>query len=111
MEAYPALQSVFAGFDVFHDGCCNVGPDRPESTVYCDFQTRFSGEYGSFGLGDAEMGSESACYSFYRPNVRVIAVFDFDADAVVVFVERFYVALDIGEDLVEPIFVPGNLLP
>jgi hypothetical protein len=40
----------------------------------------------------------------------VIAIFDFDADTVVVFVERFHVALDIGEDLVEPIFVPGNLL-
>jgi hypothetical protein len=111
LEAYPALQSVFAGFDVSHDGCCDVGPDGPQSTVYCDSQIGFSGEDGSFGLGDAEMGSESACYSFYRPNVRVIAVFDFDADTVVVFVERFHVALDIGEDLVEPIFVPGNLLP
>jgi len=40
----------------------------------------------------------------------VIAIFDFNADAVVVFVERFDVALDIGEDLVEPVFVPGNLL-
>jgi hypothetical protein len=57
------------------------------------------------------MGSESAGDSFYRPNVRVIAIFDFDADAVVLFVEGFHVALDIGEDLVEPIFVPGNLLP
>jgi hypothetical protein len=57
------------------------------------------------------MGSESACYSFYRPNVWVIAIFDFNADAVVVFVERFHVALDIGEDVVEPIFVPGNLPP
>jgi len=41
----------------------------------------------------------------------VIAVFDFDTDAIVLFVERFHVALDISEDLVEPIFVPGNLLP
>jgi hypothetical protein len=46
------------------------------------------------------MGSEGACYSFYRPYVRVVAVLDFDADAIVLFVERFYVALDIGEDLV-----------
>jgi len=57
------------------------------------------------------MSSESACYPFYRPNVRVIAIFDFDANTVVVFVERFHVALDVGEDLVEPIFVPRNLLP
>ena len=41
----------------------------------------------------------------------MIAIFDFDADTVVVFVERFDVPLDIGEDLVEPLFVPGNLLP
>jgi hypothetical protein len=41
----------------------------------------------------------------------MVTIFDFDADTVVVFVERFYVALDVGEDLVEPIFVPGNLLP
>jgi hypothetical protein len=100
LEAYPALQSVFAGLDVSHDGGCDVGPDWPQSTVYCDSQTRFSGEYGSFGFGDAEMGSEGACYSFYRPYVRVVAVFDFDADAIVLFVERFHVALDIGEDLV-----------
>lgn len=40
----------------------------------------------------------------------MITVFDFDADAVVLFVERFHVALDIGEDLVEPVFVSGNLL-
>jgi hypothetical protein len=56
------------------------------------------------------MRSESASYSFYRPDVWVIAVFDFDTDAIVLFVERFHVALDIGEDLVEPIFVPWNLL-
>ena len=79
--------------------------------MYCNSQVGFSGEYGSFGLGDAEMGSESACYSFYGPDVWVIAIFDFDADTVVVFVERFDVPLDIGEDLVEPLFVPGNLLP
>ena len=40
----------------------------------------------------------------------MIAVFDFDAGAVVLFVERFHVALDIGEDLVEAVFVSGNLL-
>jgi hypothetical protein len=111
LEAYPALQSVFAGFDVSHDGCCDVGPDGPQSTVYCDSQIGFSGEYGSFGLGDAEMGSERASYSFYGPYVWMVAVFDFDADTVVLLVERFHVALDVGEDLIEPIFVPGNLLP
>jgi hypothetical protein len=57
------------------------------------------------------MGSESACYPFYRPDVWVVAIFDFYADAVVLIVERFHVALDIGKDLVEPVFVPGNLLP
>jgi len=57
------------------------------------------------------MGSESPCYSLDRPDVWMVAVFDFDAYAIVLFVERFYVALDIGEDLVEPVFVPGNLLP
>jgi len=41
----------------------------------------------------------------------MVAVFDFNVDAIVLFVEGFHVALDIGEDLVEPIFVPGNLLP
>jgi len=56
------------------------------------------------------MGSESPRYSFDRPNVRVIAVFDFDADTIVLFIESFHVALDIGEHLVEPVFVPGNLL-
>jgi hypothetical protein len=40
----------------------------------------------------------------------MVAVFDFDADTVVLLVERFHVALDIGEDLVEPVFVTGNLL-
>jgi hypothetical protein len=79
--------------------------------VYCNSQIGFSREYGSFGLGDAQMRSKSACDSLYRPNVRVIAIFDFDADTVVLLVERFHVALHIGEDLVEPIFVPGNLLP
>jgi hypothetical protein len=40
----------------------------------------------------------------------MVAVFDFDAYGVVLFVEGFYVALDVGEDLVEPVFVSGNLL-
>ena len=40
----------------------------------------------------------------------MIAVFHFDADAVVLFVERFHVALDVGKDLVEPVFVTGSLL-
>ena len=40
----------------------------------------------------------------------MVAVFYFDADAIVLFVEGFNVALNIGEDLVEPVFVPGNLL-
>ncbi len=109
MEAYPALQGVLAGFDVFHNGGCDERPDRPQPTVYCNSQTRLSGENGSFGLGETEMSSEGAGDSFYRPNVRVIAVFYFDADAIVLFVERFHVALDIGEDLVEPVFVSGNL--
>jgi hypothetical protein len=56
------------------------------------------------------MSSENACDSLYRPDVGMIAVFDFDADAIVLFVERFHVALDVGEDLVEPVFVPWNLL-
>jgi hypothetical protein len=111
LEAYPALQRVFAGLDVSHYGGCDVGPDRSQSSVYGNSQTRFSGKYGSLGLGDAEMGSESACYPFYGPDVRVVAVFDFDADAVVLIVERFHVALDISQDLVESIFVSGNLLP
>jgi hypothetical protein len=38
----------------------------------------------------------------------MVAVFDFDADGAVLLVERFYVALDVGEDLVEPIFVSGD---
>jgi hypothetical protein len=40
----------------------------------------------------------------------MVAIFDLDADAIVLFVERFYVALDVGEDLVEPVFVSWNLL-
>ena len=40
----------------------------------------------------------------------MVAIFDFDADTIVLFVERFHVALDIGEDLIEPVFVPRNLL-
>ena len=46
------------------------------------------------------MSSEGTCDSLYRPDVGMVAVFDFDADAIVLFVERFHVALDIGEDLV-----------
>jgi len=57
------------------------------------------------------VSSKGAGDSFSRPNVRVIAVFDFDADTIVLFVERFHIALDISEHLVEPVFVPGNLLP
>ena len=56
------------------------------------------------------MSSKGACYSLDRPDVRMVAVFDFDADAIVLFVKRFHVAFDIGEDLVEPVLVPGNLL-
>jgi len=40
----------------------------------------------------------------------MVAVFDFDADAIVLFVKRFHVALDICEDLVESILVTGDLL-
>jgi hypothetical protein len=40
----------------------------------------------------------------------MVAVLYLDPDAIVLFVERFHVALDVGEDLVEPIFVSGNLL-
>ena len=40
----------------------------------------------------------------------MVAVLDFDADAIVLFIERFHVALDVGEDLVEPVLVSGNLL-
>ncbi len=40
----------------------------------------------------------------------MVAVFYFDADAVVLFIEGFYVSLDVGEDLVEPVFVSGNFL-
>ncbi len=55
------------------------------------------------------MSSKGTCDSLHRPDVWVVAVFDFDADAIVLFIERFHVALDIGEDLIEPVFVPGNL--
>ena len=110
MEAYPALQSVLAGPDVSHDGGCNERPDRSQSTVYCNSQTRFSGKYWSLGLSYTEMSSESTCDSLYRPDVWMVAVFYFDADAVVLFVEGFHVAFDVGEDLVEPVFVSGNLL-
>jgi len=109
LEAYPALQSVFARLDIFHDGGCDVRPDRPEPTVYRNFQTGFSGEKRSLRFRDAEMGSEGPCDSFYRPNIRMVAVFDFDIDTVVLFVERFYVAFDVGEDLVESILVSGDL--
>jgi len=40
----------------------------------------------------------------------MVAVFHFDADAIVLFIERFHVSLDVGEDLVEPIFIPWNFL-
>ena len=40
----------------------------------------------------------------------MVAVLDFDADTVVLFIERFHVSLDVGEDLVEPIFIPWNFL-
>ena len=40
----------------------------------------------------------------------MIAVLYFDADAIVLFIKRFYVALDVGEYLVEPVFVSRNLL-
>jgi hypothetical protein len=40
----------------------------------------------------------------------MVAVLDFDADGIVLLVKRFHVALDVGEELVEPVFVPGNLL-
>jgi len=40
----------------------------------------------------------------------MVAVFDFYADAIVLFVKRFHVAFHIGEQLVEPIFVSRNLL-
>ena len=56
------------------------------------------------------MSSEGTCDSLYRPDVWMVAVFDFNTDAIVLFVERFYVALDVGQDLVEPVFVPGDLL-
>jgi hypothetical protein len=57
------------------------------------------------------MSSENTCDSLYGPDVWMVAVFDFDADAIVLFVERFHVALHKGEELVEPVFVTGNLLP
>ena len=56
------------------------------------------------------MSPESACDSLYRPDVWMVAVLDFDADTVVLFIKRFYVALDVGEYLVEPVFVSRNLL-
>ena len=40
----------------------------------------------------------------------MVAVFYFDADAIVLFIEKFHVALDVGEELVEPVFVSGNFL-
>jgi len=40
----------------------------------------------------------------------MVAVFYFDADAIVLFIEKFHVALDVGEDLLEPVLVSGNLL-
>ncbi|OLD13490.1 MAG: hypothetical protein AUI50_09000 [Crenarchaeota archaeon 13_1_40CM_2_52_14] len=56
------------------------------------------------------MSSKTTCDSLYRPDVGMVAIFDLDADAIVLFVEGFHVALDIGEELVEPVFVSGNLL-
>ncbi len=41
----------------------------------------------------------------------MVAVFYFDADAIVQFVEGFHIALDKSQHLVEPVFVSGNLLP
>ena len=55
------------------------------------------------------MRSEGARYSFDRPDIWVIAVFDLDVDTVVLFVERFYIAFDVGEDLVESVSVSGDL--
>ena len=55
------------------------------------------------------MSSEGAGDSFYRPNVRVIAVFDFDADTIVLFVERLYIAFNICENLVESVYISGDL--
>ena len=40
----------------------------------------------------------------------MVAVFDFDADTVVLFVERFHVTLDIAKELVEPVFISRNFL-
>jgi hypothetical protein len=40
----------------------------------------------------------------------MIAVFDFDVDCTVLFVEGFCIAFDVGEDLVKSVFVSGNLL-
>jgi len=40
----------------------------------------------------------------------MVAVFDFDADAIVLFIEGFHVSLDVGEDLLEPVLVTWNLL-
>src|SRR6266568_3294609 len=57
------------------------------------------------------MSSEGTCDSFYRPDVRMVAVFDFNVDAIVLFVEGFHVALDIGEDLVEPSSSRGTFCP
>jgi len=56
------------------------------------------------------MGPQGTCDSFYGPDVRVVAVFDFDIRDVVLLVERFDVAFDESEDLVESVFVSGNLL-
>jgi len=56
------------------------------------------------------MSTESACDSLYRPDVGMVAVFDFDADAIVLFIEGFHVSLDVGEDLLEPVLVTWNLL-
>ncbi len=55
------------------------------------------------------MCSEGACYPFYRPNVGMVAVFDFDADCAVLLVERLYVTFDEGKDLVETAYVSGDI--
>jgi hypothetical protein len=39
----------------------------------------------------------------------MVAVLDLYVDGAVLFVESFYVAFDIGKDLVEPVSVSGDL--
>jgi hypothetical protein len=40
----------------------------------------------------------------------MVAVFDFDANGIILFVEGFNIAFDIGENLVESVLVSGDLL-